>query len=63
MVISVALQHNVPAEALAKSVGRMPAGPVAPADLDRTPDHRVPASPIGAALDRVARWEAGITPA
>ncbi len=63
VVISVALQHNVPAEALAKSVGRMPAGPVAPADLDRTPDQRVPASPIGAALDRVARWEAGITPA
>jgi hypothetical protein len=24
-------------------------------------DQRVPASPIGAALDLVARWEAGIT--
>jgi len=61
VVISVALLHNVPAEALAKSVGRLPAGPVAPAGLDRASEPRVPASPIGAALDRVARWEAGIT--
>ncbi len=61
VVISVALQHGIPAEALAKSVGRLPAGPVAPADLDRAPGRRVPASPIGAALDLVARWKAGIT--
>ena len=51
VVISVALQHGVPAAALAKSVGRLPAGPVAPADLDHAPVQNVPASPIGAALD------------
>jgi hypothetical protein len=35
----------------------------APADLDRASEPRVPALPIGAALDLVARREAGITPA
>ncbi len=34
-----------------------------PADLDRASEPRVPASPIGAALDLVARWKAGIMPA
>jgi ribonucleoside-diphosphate reductase alpha chain len=57
----VALQHGIPAEALAKSVGRLPVGTVAPEDLDGASERRVPASPIGAALDLVAQWEAGIT--
>jgi hypothetical protein len=47
----VALQSGVPAAALAKSVGRLPAGPEAPVDLDHAPGQKVPASPIGAALD------------
>ncbi len=57
VVISVALQHGVPGEALARSVGRLPAGPVAPADLDHAPGQKVPASPIGAALDLVRLFE------
>ncbi len=57
VVISVALQHCVPAEALAKSVGRLPAGPVTPAGLEGPPPGRVPASPIGAALDLVSVFE------
>ena len=57
VVISVALQHGVPAEALAKSVGRLPAGSVAPADLDWASEPRVPASPIAAALDLVLALE------
>ena len=51
VVISVALQHGVPGAALAKSVGRLPAGPAAPSDLDRHDTGLAPASPIGAALD------------
>lgn len=57
VVISVALQHGVPAAALAKSVGRLPAGPVAPVDFDNAPGQKVPASPIGAALDLVSAFE------
>ncbi len=57
VVISVALQSGVPAAALAKSVGRLPASPVAPVDLDHAPGQKVPASPIGAALDLLRRFE------
>ncbi len=57
VVISVALQHGIPAAALAKSVGRLPSIPVRPADLDRTPGQKVPASPIGAALDLLCSFE------
>ncbi len=57
VVISVALQHGIPAAALAKSVGRLPAGPVAPADLDHAPGQKVPASPIAAALDLLRSFE------
>ncbi len=57
VVISVALQHGVPGEALARSVGRLPAGPVTPAELDNAPERKVPASPIGAALDLITGFE------
>ncbi len=57
VVISVALQHGVSAAALAKSVGRLPAGPVAPVDLDHAPGQKVPASPIGAALDLLRHFD------
>ncbi len=57
VVISVALQHGIPGEALARSVGRLPAGPVTPADLDNAPGRKVPASPIGAALDLITAFE------
>ena len=51
VAISVALQHGVPPAALAKSVGRLPNGSIAPADLDQLQTGRRPASLIGAALD------------
>ena len=57
VAISVALQHGVPASALAKSVGRLPAGPVAPSDLDQPQTEKLPASPIGAALDLLQGFE------
>ncbi len=57
VVISIALQNGVPAAALAKSIGRLPAGPVAPDDLDHAPGQKVPASPIGVALDLLRRFD------
>ena len=59
VVISIALQNGIPAAALAKSIGRLPAGPVAPVNLDHAPSQKVPASPIGAALDLVSTFERG----
>ena len=59
VVISVALQHGVPPAALAKSVGRLPNGSVAPADLDRPQSGRRPASLIGAALDLLKSLDNG----
>ena len=58
VTISVGLQCGVPVTALAKSVGRLPKVPMAPDDLGR-PSGRVPASPIGAALDLLCEMEAG----
>ena len=57
VVISIALQHGIPAAALAKSIGRLPSGPVTPADLEGPGPGRVPASPIGAAVDLLRRFE------
>ncbi len=57
VAISVAVQHGVPAAALAKSVGRLPTGPVALSDLDQPQTEKLPASPIGAALDLVVFFE------
>ncbi len=53
VVVSVALQHGVPPAALAKSISRVPASPLAPTDLAMAagPRHTAPASVIGAALD------------
>ncbi len=62
VVISVALQHGITAKALAKSVGRLPDGPLTPADLDQGQPGRLPASPIGAALDLVTSFENGSGP-
>ena len=50
VVISVALQHGIPAAALAKSVARLPES------LDGAAVK--PASPIGAALDLLVDYEA-----
>ena len=57
VVISVALQHSVSSEALARSVGRLPASPVTPAELDHASGRKVPASPLGAALDLITAFE------
>ena len=53
VTLSIALQHGVSAAALAKSVARLPAAPLTPADLavSSGPAHTAPASIIGAALD------------
>ena len=63
VVISVALQHGVPIEALAKSVARIRTAPVTPEELDfevsvpaalgqpRQSHSTIPATAIGAALD------------
>ncbi len=59
VAISVALQHGVAPAALAKSVGRLPNGSIAPADLDRLQSDRRPISMIGAALDLLQSFENG----
>jgi ribonucleoside-diphosphate reductase alpha chain len=59
VVISVALQHGISARVLAKSIGRLPEGRVTPADLDGGKPARIPASPIGAALDLLKAFETG----
>ncbi len=59
VAISVALQHGVPPAALAKSVGRLSNGSIAPADLDRPQFGRRPASLIGAALDLLQTFDNG----
>lgn len=52
VVISVALQHGVPVEALAKSVARVRTAPPAPEELGvERLSKTAPASAIGAALD------------
>jgi ribonucleoside-diphosphate reductase alpha chain len=50
VVISIALQHGIPAAALAKSIARLPETVDGPAIK--------PASPIGTALDLIAAHEA-----
>ncbi len=59
VVVSVALQHGVPAAALAKSISRVPASPFAPTDLATAtgPKRTAPASVIGAALDLLREFE------
>ena len=59
VAISVALQHGVPPAALANSVGRLPSGSIAPADLDRPQSGRRAASLIGAALDLLQSLDNG----
>ncbi len=57
VVISVALQQGISAQDLAKSIGRLPEGPVTPAGLDQAQRARLSASPIGAALDLLRSFE------
>ncbi len=59
VMISVGLQHGVSPAALSKSVGRLPNGNIAPADLDRPQSERRPASLIGAALDLLLSFNHG----
>ncbi len=60
VVVSVALQHGVPAAALAKSISRVPASPLAPTDLATPagPRSTMPASVVGLALDLLREFEA-----
>ena len=59
VVISVALQHGISPEALAKSVARVPTAPLMPSDLAAAtgPAHTEPASVIGAVLDLLRELE------
>lgn len=59
VLISLALQYGATPAAIAKSMGRVPTGPVSPADLDRSdgPPDRVPASIIGAVADLLVEME------
>jgi len=54
VIISVALQHGVPASALAHSISRLPAWPDAPS---RVLCGSAPVSVIGAALDLLVAYE------
>ena len=56
-IISVALQYGVPVAALAKSVGRAPDLSTTPGSIDQLNAGNEPASPIGAALDLLRRFE------
>lgn len=58
VVISVALQHGVPAQALAKSIARVPAGTIAPKDIDHAPTETENASPVGDVLDWIISLDA-----
>lgn len=56
VVVSVAIQYGVPLDALARSIGRLPAfdAPAKPEELDLPPadaERRRPASILGSALD------------
>ena len=53
VIISVALQHGIEAEALARSISRLPADKLAP--LQSTDQE--PASPLGAVLDLLRSLE------
>lgn len=58
IIISVALQHGIPIEALGRSVGRIRTRPPLPKELDDAPAETVPASVIGAALDLLGELQA-----
>lgn len=57
VVISVALQNGISADALAHSIARAPLEPTRPEDFSRDTPQTVPASPIGAALDWIIETE------
>ncbi len=63
VILSVALQHDIPASALARSVARLPIEPLAPPYLDQPGDSwgARPGSVIGAALDLLCSLEHGAT--
>ncbi len=56
VAISVALQHGIPAKALAKSVGRLRSNGAASLSNTNHGTH-LPASPVGAALDLLQGFE------
>ena len=61
VLVSLALQHNISAAALAKSMSRVPLAPITPADLARAagPRQTAPASIVGVVLDLLCEVEAG----
>ena len=59
VLVSVALQHGIPAAALAKSMSRVPLAPLAPEDLAEAdgPKQTAPAIVVGVVLDFLRELE------
>lgn len=57
IIVSLALQHGITPEALAKSMSRLPYEPLKPHELDpgMAPPHRRPASIVGEIIDLICR--------
>jgi hypothetical protein len=58
VTISIALQFGIPAQALAKSVARLPIAPLAPPYVDAPPGAHAAASVLGTVLDLLVDFEA-----
>lgn len=63
VVISVALQYGITAEAMARSIAREPAEIVRPEDIDRTDLPTTPSTLIGATLDWIIATDAKLAEA
>lgn len=60
VIISVALQFGITAEAMARSIAREPVEPTRPEDIDRADLPCAPATLIGATLDWIIATEGGM---
>lgn len=61
VLVSIGLQHGIPLDVMRHSLSRVPAGPVLPGDLDKSP-RTVAASLIGLALDAAADLSPEVNP-
>lgn len=63
VIVSLALQHGIAAEAMARSLAREPAEIIRPEDIDRADLPCSPATLIGATLDWIIATDAKLTEA
>lgn len=63
VIVSVALQFGITAEAMARSIAREPAEIVRPEDIDRTDLPTTPSTLIGATLDWIIATDAKLAEA